>query len=174
MPLSASSAASLRAVIDQSLAAPPAPPLGGAVAPVNFCSIWPGAKPILQALVPVVSAIPGIGATAGPVLTALISVGDAIYQQTCAPTAGAAPGPSAAQNEARTIIESSLASSSAPLGGASPTTNFCTIWPQAKPILQLLAGIVTFIPGVGAAAGPILTSLIAVGDSIYQQTCQAQ
>jgi hypothetical protein len=168
MPLSASSAVSLRSVIDQSLATPHAPPAGGAT-PGNFCTIWPEAKPILQALVAVVSAIPGVGQSAGPILTSLISVGDSVYQQTC-PAAGGA-GPAVAQNEVRSLIDSSLGSASAPLGGAGPNANFCTIWPQAKPILQLLAGIVGFIPGVGAAAGPVLTSLIAVGDSVFQQTC---
>ena len=170
MPLSASSAATLRNVIDQSLAVPPAPPVGGA-APANFCNVWPEAKPILKALVGVVSAIPGIGQSAGPILTSLISVGDAVYQQTCPASGGAAPA--IAQNEVRALIDSSLGSASAPLGGAGPSANFCTIWPEAKPILQVLAGIVGFIPGVGAAAGPVLTSLIAVGDSVFQQTCHS-
>jgi hypothetical protein len=168
MPLSASSAVTLRSVIDQSLATPPASPAGGA-APTNFCTIWPEAKPILKALVAVVSAIPGVGQTAGPILTSLISVGDSVYQQTCPATGGAAPA--IAQNEVRALIESSLVSASAPLGGAAPSANFCTIWPEAKPILQVVAGIAIFIPGVGAAAGPVLTSLIAVGDSVFQQTC---
>jgi hypothetical protein len=168
MLLSASSAATLRSVIDQSLAAPPAPPVGGA-APTNFCTVWPEAKPILKALVAVVSAIPGIGQTAGPILTSLISVGDSVYQQTCPASGGATPA--IAQNEVRALIDSSIGSASAPLGGAGPSANFCTIWPEAKPILQVLAGIVVFIPGVGAAAGPVLMSLIAVGDSVFQQTC---
>lgn len=168
MTLSAPSAVTLRNVIDQSLAAPPVPHVVGA-APINFCAVWPEAKPILKALVAVVSAIPGIGQTAGPILTSLISVGDSVYQQTC-PASGAA-APAIAQNEARALIDSSLGLASAPLGGAGPSANFCTIWPEAKPILQLLAGIVIFIPGVGAAAGPVLTALIAVGDSVFQQTC---
>jgi hypothetical protein len=172
MVMSASSAASLRTIIDQSLAATPtaAPAPAGGAAPANFCTIWPEAKPILQALVAVVSAIPGVGKTAGPILTSLISVGDSIYQQTCPPAGGAPP---VAENEARAIIEGSLASSSTPIAGAGPTINFCSVWPEAKPILQILSGIVVFIPGVGAAAGPVLTSLIAVGDSVFQRTCHA-
>ena len=169
MPLSASSAVTLRSVIDQSLAAPPAPPVGGA-APINFCTIWPEVKPILQ---PLLALFPGAGQTAGPILTSLISVGNSIYQQTCPAAGGAATG--VAQNEVRALIESSLGSVSAPLGGAGPSGNFCTIWPEAKPILQVLAGFAGFIPipGVGAAAGPVLTSLIAVGNSVFQQTCHS-
>src|SRR3974390_207245 len=105
MPLSASSAVALRNVIDQSLAAPPAPRVAGA-APTNFCTVWPEAKPILELLVAVVSALPGIGQKAGPILTSLISVGDSIYQQTCPASGGGAPA--IAQNEVRVLIDSSL------------------------------------------------------------------
>jgi hypothetical protein len=166
MPLSASAATTLRGVIDQSLA--PAPTAALAAVPSDFCSLWPEAKPILQALVAVVSAIPGVGQSAGPILTSLISVGDTVHQQTCPAAAGAAAV--SAHSEARGVIEHSLAAASTASVGAGPI-NFWSVWPEAKPILQLLSGIVSFIPGVGAAAGPVLMSLIAVGDSVFQQTC---
>jgi hypothetical protein len=52
--------------------------------------------------------------------------------------------------------------------------DFCTLWPTAKPILQAIAGIVGFIPGVGAGAGPVLNALVTVGDQVYGATCQKQ
>jgi hypothetical protein len=51
--------------------------------------------------------------------------------------------------------------------------DFCTLWPNAKPILDTISGVVVFIPGVGAAAGPILKTLVTIGDQIYGSTCQA-
>ena len=168
MPLSPASATTFRGIIDQSLAPAPAATAAAAV-PINFCGLWPEAKPILQALVSVVSVIPGAGKTAGQILASLIQVGDTVYQQTC--QASAATVAASAHSEARSIIEASLAGPAAPAAPAAVSVNFCTVWPEAKPILQFVSGIVAFIPGVGAAAGPILTALIAVGDSIFQQTC---
>jgi hypothetical protein len=171
MPLSTPAAAALRGVIDQSLAPAPAPSpappgaAGGGGLPSDFCTLWPHAEPILKTLATVVPAIPGIGKSAGPILTSLISVGDTVHKQTCASAAGAAS--TSPQAEARAVIEQSLAASP----GAATGANFCSVWPEAKPILQLLSGIVFFIPGAGAAAAPILVSLIAVGDSVFQQTC---
>lgn len=49
--------------------------------------------------------------------------------------------------------------------------DFCSIWPKAKPILELLAGIAILIPGVGATAGAVLKGLIVVGDKIAQEIC---
>jgi hypothetical protein len=54
---------------------------------------------------------------------------------------------------------------------AAPS-DFCKLWPQAKPILELLSGIAILIPGLGAAAGGILRGLIALGDQIAKDTCK--
>lgn len=54
-------------------------------------------------------------------------------------------------------------------GGAGQ--DFCSIWPRAKPILELLAGIAILIPGVGATAGGVLKGLVKVGDGIAAETC---
>lgn len=54
---------------------------------------------------------------------------------------------------------------------AGATDDFCSIWPKAKPILELLAGIAILIPGVGAAAGAVLKGLISVGDKIAEEIC---
>ncbi len=55
--------------------------------------------------------------------------------------------------------------------GAVPA-DFCKLWPQAKPILELLSGIAVLIPGLGAAAGGILRGLIALGDQIAKDICK--
>ncbi len=62
------------------------------------------------------------------------------------------------------------ATTAAPSAAAAP--DFCSLWPTAKPILQAVSGIIGFIPGVGAGAGPILIALISVGDQIYSSTCK--
>jgi hypothetical protein len=49
--------------------------------------------------------------------------------------------------------------------------DFCSVWPEAKPVLQALSGIAAFIPGLGPAATASLTALIAVGDVVHRQTC---
>jgi hypothetical protein len=36
----------------------------------------------------------------------------------------------------------------------SPHADFCSLWPTAKPILQAIAGVIGFIPGVGALSRP--------------------
>ncbi len=72
--------------------------------------------------------------------------------------------------ELRTIIDQHTSAPVAP-PAAPPSLDFCTVWPEAKPILQALAGVAGFIPGPGAAAGPILTALVSVGDTIFKQTC---
>jgi hypothetical protein len=38
--------------------------------------------------------------------------------------------------------------------------DFCGLWPQAKPILEMLAGVAIFILGAGATAGAVLQGLI--------------
>ncbi len=47
--------------------------------------------------------------------------------------------------------------------------DFCGIWSKAKPILDLVSGVVIFIPGAGATAGAVLKGLIKVGDTIAAQ-----
>ncbi len=49
--------------------------------------------------------------------------------------------------------------------------DFCAVWPSAKPILDVIAGVAVFIPGAGAAAGPVLKALTTIGDQIYGSTC---
>jgi hypothetical protein len=55
---------------------------------------------------------------------------------------------------------------------AAMPADFCTIWPQAKPILELLSGIASIIPGLGTVAGGVLKGLITVGDQISAQVCK--
>jgi hypothetical protein len=75
--------------------------------------------------------------------------------------------------ELRGVIDNSLvvqtAPTSAPVGGAP--LDFCTVWPEAKPVVQALSGIVALIPGFGSAAAAALTALLAVGDTVFKQTC---
>ena len=61
----------------------------------------------------------------------------------------------------------------APVGGAAAPVSgdFCSIWPQAKPVLELVAGFVIFIPGAGTTAGAVLQSLIKVGDQVSADVC---
>jgi len=54
-------------------------------------------------------------------------------------------------------------------GGA----DFCSIWPNVKPVLQAVVGIIVFIPGLGTAAATALNGLLAVGDQIFKATCKA-
>ncbi|WEK04966.1 MAG: hypothetical protein P0Y65_01555 [Candidatus Devosia phytovorans] len=56
---------------------------------------------------------------------------------------------------------------------AFDASDFCSLWPTAKPILQLLSSIAFLIPGVGAGAGAVLAGLIKVGDQIHADTCGA-
>ena len=62
------------------------------------------------------------------------------------------------------------AAASIDMAAAKPS-DFCTLWPKAKPILEFLAGVVIFIPGAGATAGAVLKGLIKVGDEIFAQIC---
>lgn len=71
--------------------------------------------------------------------------------------------------EASDIIMSQVAADGG--NAAAAAGDFCSIWPRAKPILELLAGIAILIPGLGAAAGGVLKGLIAVGDRIAEETC---
>jgi len=64
-------------------AAPAAARAAAAGAPLNFCSVWPSAKPILQGVAGIVILFPGLGATASTALNALLSVGDQVFNSTC-------------------------------------------------------------------------------------------
>jgi hypothetical protein len=78
-------------------------------------------------------------------------------------------GPSA--QELRAIINANLSVPATPGGPAAAPVDFCTVWPTAKPVIQLLAGVIGFIPGVGAGAGAALTALVAAGQAVHDQTC---
>jgi hypothetical protein len=58
----------------------------------------------------------------------------------------------------------------APLAAAP---DFCALWPKAKPILQVLVGIIAIlpIPGGGVVGGGILNGLIVLGDQIFKDKC---
>jgi hypothetical protein len=49
--------------------------------------------------------------------------------------------------------------------------DFCKVWPQAKPILQAVSGIITLIPGFGPTAAAALAALLTVGDQVFNSTC---
>jgi hypothetical protein len=55
---------------------------------------------------------------------------------------------------------------------AAASGDFCSIWPKAKPVLELVAGVVNFIPGAGTTAGGVLQGLIKVGDQISAEVCK--
>jgi hypothetical protein len=85
MALSTTAASELRAIIDANLAAPStaAPGAAAFAAGADFCSIWPPAKPVLQAVAGVIAFIPGFGAAAAAALTALVAAGQGVYDSTC-------------------------------------------------------------------------------------------
>lgn len=58
------------------------------------------------------------------------------------------------------------------LAAAGPADTFCSVWPQAKPILVFVAGIAALIPGLGATAAAVLNGLIKVGDATAAETCK--
>ena len=58
------------------------------------------------------------------------------------------------------------------IAAAGAPGDFCGIWPKAKPVLELLAGIAILIPGAGAAAGAVLQGLIKVGDQLSGDLCK--
>lgn len=55
---------------------------------------------------------------------------------------------------------------------AAGSGDFCSIWPKAKPVLELVAGVVIFIPGAGTTAGAVLQGLLKVGDQISAEVCK--
>jgi hypothetical protein len=67
------------------------------------------------------------------------------------------------------------AAAAAPPGAAEAPavgTDFCSIWPKAKPVLELVSGVVMFIPGAGTTAGAVLQGLLKVGDQISAEVCK--
>ncbi|MGE3145713.1 MAG: hypothetical protein AB7K35_09015 [Pseudorhodoplanes sp.] len=54
-----------------------------ALAPKDFCKLWPQAKPILDFICGIAVLIPGLGAVAAGVLRGLIAVGDQIAAEVC-------------------------------------------------------------------------------------------
>src|ERR1700755_1047548 len=98
------------------------------------------------------------------------------YRNTCIDQEGTMAASSLSAStvkELREIIDNSLvvptAQKPAPVGGAP--LDFCTVWREPKPVVQALPGIVALIPGFGSAAAAALTALLAVGDTVFKQTC---
>ena len=60
-----------------------------------------------------------------------------------------------------------------PAAAAAGAPDFCALWPKAKPILQVLVGIIAIvpIPGGGVVGGGILNGLIVLGDQIFKDKC---
>ena len=52
-------------------------------------------------------------------------------------------------------------------------TDFDEIWPKAVPVLDAVAALVRFIPGVGVAA-PVISGLVAVGNALHNATTPSQ
>ncbi|TSE13542.1 hypothetical protein C1D09_003445 [Mesorhizobium intechi] len=73
--------------------------------------------------------------------------------------------------EASELIMREVNQAPGSIGSAGAGGDFCSIWPKAKPILELLSGIAILIPGVGATAGAVLKGLIVVGDKIAEEIC---
>jgi hypothetical protein len=65
------------------------------------------------------------------------------------------------------------AAAAGPAAAAAAAPDFCALWPKAKPILQVLVGIIAIlpIPGGGAIGGGILNGLITLGDQIFKDKC---
>jgi hypothetical protein len=80
---------------------------------------------------------------------------------------------SAAQIILKGYNELSASAAAAPGPSALAAPDFCTLWPKAKPILQVLVGIIAIlpIPGGGVVGGGILNGLIALGDQIFKDKC---
>jgi hypothetical protein len=65
------------------------------------------------------------------------------------------------------------AAAAGPAAAAAGAPDFCALWPKAKPILQVLVGIIAIlpIPGGGVVGGGILNGLITLGDQIFKDKC---
>jgi len=55
----------------------------GVAAPDEFCKDWDSAKAVLQALQPILSAVPTVGLFAGPAIAVVIAAGDAAKKAVC-------------------------------------------------------------------------------------------
>jgi hypothetical protein len=77
-----------------------------------------------------------------------------------------------------TAAHNDAVSTTPPAGAAAPHlaevqalgTEFCTIWPKARPALDSVVAVIGFIPGV-ASAIPVLRGLMAVGDALQKEEC---
>ncbi|MFG1215079.1 hypothetical protein V5F72_22565 [Xanthobacter flavus] len=80
-----------------------------------------------------------------------------------------------AQAGAKIITEQVAAAAAAEQAGLQKGVgnDFCNIWPKAKPLLEVAATVLVFIPGAGTIAGPVLNGLIKIGDQIFAETCRA-
>ncbi len=78
--------------------------------------------------------------------------------------------------EAANLITAEVAgtapSAEAAVAAAIKPGDFCALWPKAKPILEVVAGLVILIPGLGAVAAGVLKGLIKVGDQIAAEVCK--
>lgn len=63
------------------------------------------------------------------------------------------------------------AAAAAATAAAIAPGDFCNLWKQAKPILEVVSGVVILIPGLGAIAGGVLKGLIKIGDQIAAEVC---
>jgi hypothetical protein len=85
-----------------------------------------------------------------------------------------------ALDQLRKHIDAALASPHATVAAAAAAApalgpqDFCKVWPQAKPILQAVSGIIALIPGFGPTAAAALAALLTVGDQVFNSTCQHQ
>lgn len=73
------------------------------------------------------------------------------------------------------IITDAVAAANEPqaaTAGAGVGNDFCGLWPKAKPLLEVAATVLVFIPGAGTIAGPVLNGLIKIGDQIFAETCR--
>jgi hypothetical protein len=76
------------------------------------------------------------------------------------------------ENALKQLIPAGAAPLPATAGAAlSIETQFCSIWPQADPIIKLVAKYVAYIPGVGSAASGILTGLDEAGNALAGIVC---
>jgi hypothetical protein len=79
-----------------------------------------------------------------------------------------------ARDIAAAVQEARSAGGRSPMAIALPAgEDFCSIWPKAKPVLELISGVVVLIPGAGTTAGAVLQALIKVGDQISSEVCGA-
>jgi hypothetical protein len=49
--------------------------------------------------------------------------------------------------------------------------DFCTVWPEAVPLLTLLSQFVGFIPGAGMIGATVLSGLLTAGSTAHGQLC---